>query len=146
MIYLSILILQGHSHCYISLINWLLIVTWSLNMRSDKSRWFIYETIIPILYHGSNCKFILIFHETIQHIKSWKHSYLVFLEHGISINECLLEGDPLTTEIVEHLWHILRDLYLILLHNGKLVIQGLELCFNVGLVIVELFPKWQAIA
>lgn len=72
-------------------------------------------------------------------------SYLIFLEHDVGVYKRLLELDPVVAEVVEHLLHAVLDRHLVLLHDGELVVQRLELGLYLRLVGIELLPQGQAV-
>jgi hypothetical protein len=70
----------------------------------------------------------------------------VFLQHDVCIDECLLECHPLVAELVQHFADFISDGHLVLLQNGELIIEGLELGFGGRLIGVEFLPKIKTIA
>lgn len=51
----------------------------------------------------------------------------MFLEHGVTVDETLLEGHPVGLETLQLLLHLLRNLNLVLPQEVELVMQGLKL-------------------
>lgn len=58
--------------------------------------------------------------------------YFVFFEHGITVNEALLEGHPVALQSVQLELHLLWDGHLVLPEDVELVVERLKLGLNIG--------------
>ena len=70
----------------------------------------------------------------------------MLFEHDVGVDEGLLEQAPLVGKVVQHGRHLLRDLHLVLVHDGELLLQGGELGLDLLLVTIELLPQGQTVA
>ena len=61
----------------------------------------------------------------------------MLLEHGIAVDEALLEAHPLPLQPVQLKLHLLRDLNFVLTQDVELVMEWLKLGLNVGNVSLE---------